>query len=278
MKLTTNILKLLSLALFVFFISCKDDDCPTCSDGNSTFLVDMVFDGQTYNLEGGYDFGEESETYIVSSVTQYYEDYSRFELSFKKSGFGANDPDDIFPTFIVNLNSNEDPTIGIPQTISPAVFSLITPTTRYTQLNEDDFDFNNDFDTHIDVTDFELEITDIVRNSETGVHKLVGNYSVSFTSGRSATNHTINVNFDMTDQNILGTPYSAPTGGGGNSGGGNSGGNADCDNLVYNGPTEGQVMQWCQAAQLYECLDATTELSYICDVIAEYGASCPYCN
>ncbi len=53
---------------------------------------------------------------------------------------------------------------------------------------------------------------------------------------------------------------------------------SNCGSLSYNGPTEGQIMQFCQAAQLYDCEGAATERAYVCSVIADYGASCPYCN
>ena len=88
-------------------------------------------------------------------------------------------------------------------------------------------------------------------------------------------------NFVSSGGNVLAGPNAiggAGSSGGGDDDGGDGGSGTGCDDLAYNGPTEGQVMQWCQAAQIYECLNATDELNYLCDVIANYGASCPYCN
>ncbi|GEQ87305.1 hypothetical protein ULMS_28130 [Patiriisocius marinistellae] len=113
-----------------------------------------------------------------------------------------------------------------------------------------------------------------MRNSESGIHKIKGSYSISLTSGRSAEDHTLDVEFDINDSNTLSPIYTPDNGGGSN----NGRGNIDCGNLVYNGPTEGQIIQFCQTAQLYECLGQTTELEYVCDAIESYGASCPYCD
>ncbi|GEQ87043.1 hypothetical protein ULMS_25510 [Patiriisocius marinistellae] len=104
-----------------------------------------------------------------------------------------------------------------------------------------------------------------------------GNYG--WIAGEPDVEYFGNVNepSDPVDPNSGGNG-SGGNGGNGSGGNGGNGGGANCDNLNYNGPTEGQIMQFCQAAQLYECLGATTEQDYVCDVIASYGASCPYCN
>jgi len=56
------------------------------------------------------------------------------------------------------------------------------------------------------------------------------------------------------------------------------GSGAVCANLNYNGPTEGQAKQWCQYAQFLDCNGLITERDVQCQILLDYGATCPYCN
>lgn len=106
-------------------------------------------------------------------------------------------------------------------------------------------DYNNEFSSNSSVTE------NFIEN---------GNY------GWIAGEPQINYYGDVTEP---ADPIDPDTGGGGS---------GNCADLTYNGPTEGQIMQFCKAAQLYDCEGATTEKAYVCEILASYGASCQYCN
>ncbi len=277
----------LLLAIYLVFFSCSDDENPA-DNFKGTQDVTITFQGETYDLKGGEYYASLSESNCDISTIRHFGNNaeSRFSLS------GA--PSINRFTFGYNSTFNSDP-VPVGQTLTNPYFfyfSISKPGRESyyvgALLGGQSAPANDFNDNAIEV---EIENASVTINSrfsngnervvdgvrdEYPLEKVTGKIDVQFKDENNVSQN-LSADFDLEGDNIVIEPDDiiitppVDTGGSGSGGG-------DCGNLTYNGPTEGQIKQFCEAAQLYDCLGASTEKAYVCSIIADYGASCPYCN
>jgi hypothetical protein len=281
-----------TLLLFAVILSCSDDENPADNFlGKQDVLITL--NGDSFPMKGGEYYKSTNESNC--DITEIKHLGSSAEFSFKLEN-STN-----FERFSFNYQStfNGDP-VALGETIvNPWFFAY-----SFKLTNEDSYYVGAMIDGEsntgntsgypdnavlVTIENVSLVINKRVSNGneqvidgvrqEYPLEKVSGVLTIEFTD-EAGERQNVSMDFDLEGDNIVIEPdeniFSDPVGDGSGDGGGSGG--TDCGNLVYTGPTEGQIMQWCQAAQLYQCLGATNELMYVCDALAEYGGSCSYCN
>ncbi len=285
-----NTLKItIFLALFVGVFACSKDDNPA-DDFLGTQDVTLMLNGESFAMKGGDYYNSLGESNC--EIADIRLDASSFEFKFN-NGVGF----ERFSFKFSNTFGIEGLPIGVVNQ-NPGFFFFSFKQANEgesfvgAQLNGEDTYVNGDIgdSQRVEITNSSLIINERVSNGNEQVidgvrqdyplERIGGTLNVSF-NNELGESQNLEVDFALEGDNIVIEPdeniFSDPVDDGGN-GGGNGGGGADCNNLVYSGPTSGQDMQWCQAAQLYQCLGATTELNYVCDALAQSNVNCSYCN
>ncbi|GEQ86727.1 hypothetical protein ULMS_22350 [Patiriisocius marinistellae] len=292
-------MKTLQLTIFIAFFavlfSCSDDENPA-DNFLGTQDVTLTLNNQPHELKAGEYYQSQNEANCEITEIMHTGNSVEFEFTLENSN--------VFDRFSFNYRSsfNGEP-IPVGQTVeNPWFFSF-----SMALANEDNYYVGSllqgesyightgypDNAIEVIIDNITLVINERVSNGNEEVidgvrqdypfEKISGVLNVEF-SNEAGESQNVEMDFNLEGENIVIEPdnniFTDPgdDGGNGNGGGGNGGGGADCDNLVYSGPTTGQDMQWCQAAQLYQCLGATTELNYVCDALAQSNVNCSYCN
>lgn len=285
-----NILKITTfLLLSAVTLSCSEDENPA-----DKFLgkqdVTFIMNGETYSLKGGEYYQSQGELNCEITKIEHTKPTSELKLSLENS--------QVFDNFSFNFKNSfngEETSVG--KTMENPYFFA------FTMVLPSDGDYyvgaiidgqnspvfgSPDHAIEVDIVNVSLVINERVSNGNEKVvdgvrkdypkEKIGGVLNIQFTDD-DGENHNIEMDFKLEGDNIVIEPDNNITSGSGDDdNGGGTGGGTDCDNLVYSGPTDGQIKQFCQSAQLYKCLGATNELNYVCDVLASYNASCSYCN
>jgi hypothetical protein len=278
----------LYVVLAVLAISCSDDENPA-DNFLGTQDVTITVNDQAYALKGGAYYDEQDESNCDINEIVHFGDSSTFRFGLN-NGVGI----DIFNfTFDTDFNSNG---VAVGQIVTnPYFFSF---TMRFENqvsfyrggvINGQDAYFGNGSSNEVVVSiqNVSMVVNERVSNGREQVidgvrqdyplEKVSGALNFSFTD-ESGNSQDVSMDFNLEGENIVIEPdefISSDTSDDDGNGGGSG---TDCGNLEYNGPTEGQIAQFCQTAQLAQCTGNTTEYNLLCDIIADYEATCPYCN
>lgn len=278
----------LYVVLAVLAISCSDDENPA-DNFLGTQDVTITVNDQAYALKGGTYYDEQDESNCNINEIVHFGNSSTFRFGLD-NGVGI----DVF-SFNYNTSFNTD-AVAIGQIITdPYFFSFSMRFEnqesfyRGAVINGQDAYAGNGSanEVVVGIQNISIVINERVSNGreqvidgvrqEYPLEKVSGALNFSFTD-ESGNSQDVSMDFNLEGENIVIEPDEFISSDSSDDEGNGGGSGSDCGNLEYNGPTEGQITQFCQAAQLAQCTGNTAEYNYLCDVIASYNASCPYCN
>lgn len=278
----------LYVVLAVLAISCSDDENPA-DNFLGTQDVTITVNDQAYALKGGTYYDEQDESNCNINEIVHFGNSSTFRFGLD-NGVGI----DVF-SFNYNTSFNTD-AVAVGQIITdPYFFSFSMRFEnqesfyRGAVINGQDAYAGNGSanEVVVGIQNISIVINERVSNGreqvidgvrqEYPLEKVSGALNFSFTD-ESGNSQDVSMDFNLEGENIVIEPDEFISSDSSDDEGNGGGSGSDCGNLEYNGPTEGQITQFCQAAQLAQCTGNTAEYNYLCDVIASYNASCPYCN